>query len=156
MAEGIARKLAQEGAFGPEGRGYFFASAGTQAFEHAPISNETAEVLESLGAPHDGHSMRLNAEMIRRADLVLGMTGSHVGRAKALVSGDDAAESKIHLLDPDGDIADPIGRGSAAYEALSRELLEILPARITSLLRDAQASRGVLDSKGTLPETLSP
>ena len=63
MAEGIARKLALDGALGAEGRTYFFASAGTQAFEHAPISEETADVLEALGAPHDGHSMRLSAEM---------------------------------------------------------------------------------------------
>ncbi len=156
MAEGIARKLALDGALGEEGRGYFFASAGTQAFDHAPISDETVEVLEALGAPHDGHSMRLNAEMIRRADLVLGMTQGHVGRAKALVAGDAAAESRIHLLDPAGDIPDPIGRGSAAYEALAQVLLAILPARITDLLRDASVSRGLLDSKDSLPETLSP
>ncbi|MSR41283.1 MAG: low molecular weight protein arginine phosphatase [Phycisphaerales bacterium] len=154
MAEGLARKLALDGAFGQEGRGYFFASAGTQAFEHAPISNETAEVLEAIGAPHDGHSMRLNAEMIRRADLVLGMTDSHVGRARALVAGDAKAEAKIHLLDPEGDIPDPIGHGSAAYEALSRMLLEILPARITTLFRETSTTPELLDSSGSLPETL--
>ena len=155
MAEGIARKLALDGALGAEGRTYFFASAGTQAFEHAPISEETADVLEALGAPHDGHSMRLSAEMIRRADLVLGMTASHVGRAKALVAG-EAAEGKIHLLDAEGDIPDPIGRGSAAYEELSRELLAILPARITELLPLTPASSALLDSKGAKPETLTP
>lgn len=155
MAEGIARKLALDGALGAEGRTYFFASAGTQAFEHAPISEETAAVLEALGAPHDGHSMRLSAEMIRRADLVLGMTASHVGRAKALVAG-EPAEDKIHLLDSAADIPDPIGRGSAAYEELSREFLAILPARITELLPPTLASSALLDSKGAKPETLTP
>lgn len=134
MAEGIAQKLAEEGrlatALGP----IFFASAGVAAFDGAPTSEETVEVLERLRAPVPEHAKRLTAEMIRRADLVLGMTSAHVERARALVASDPDARSKVQPLDPAGDVSDPIGLGQRAYDELGARLVELIPRRLEGML----------------------
>ena len=134
MAEGIAQKLSDEGrlpaAIGP----VFFASAGTSAFDGAPTSGETVEVLERLRAPVPEHAKRLTAEMIRRADLVLGMTAAHVERARALVASEPEARSKVQPLDPSGDLSDPIGLGQRAYDELGARLVELIPRRLEGML----------------------
>ena len=95
MAEGIAQKLADGGRL-PVGVGpLFFASAGVNAFDGAATSAETVEVLERMHAPVPEHAKRLTAEMVRKADLVLGMTASHVARARALLANDPAAVSRV-------------------------------------------------------------
>ncbi len=134
MAEGIAQNLAERGQL-PEGLGdLFFASAGVSAFDGAPTSEETVAVLERMNAPVPEHAKRLTAAMIRAADLVLAMTASHVSRAQAMVEGDEDACSKILALDPDGDVADPIGLGQRAYDHLGEHFTELIPKRLQGML----------------------
>ncbi|MFM7050522.1 MAG: low molecular weight protein arginine phosphatase [Planctomycetota bacterium] len=135
MAEGIAQKLADDGRFPKEVGQLFFASAGVSAFDGASTSHETVEVLERMKAPVPEHSKRLTAEMIRKADLVLGMTESHVARARAMVAGDATAQSKVQPLDPDGDVGDPIGMGQRAYDDLGAYFAELIPSRIAEMLK---------------------
>ena len=73
----------------------------------------------------------MTAEMIDRADLVLGMTASHVEAAWHL---SPKTTTPIELLDPDGDIEDPIGMGEATYERLARHLEEVIPSRLVKFL----------------------
>jgi protein-tyrosine-phosphatase len=134
MAEGIAQKLSEQGKFPASIGALFFASAGVAAFEGAPTSEETVAVLEEMRAPVPGHAKRLTPEMIKRADLVLGMTSAHVVRARAMVSGDAAAASRIHPLDPEGDIDDPIGLGQRAYDDLAAYFAELIPRRVAGML----------------------
>ena len=134
MAEGIAQKLAEDGSFPEKIGALFFASAGVSAFDGASTSHETVEVLERMKAPVPEHSKRLTAEMIRKADLVLGMTAGHVSRARALVAGDPAAQAKIQPLDPEGDVDDPIGLGQRAYDELGAYFTELIPQRIAGML----------------------
>ena len=134
MAEGIAQKLQDAGTFGELGQ-LFFASAGVNAFDGASTSVETVEVLERMKAPVPEHSKRLTAEMVRKADLVLAMTAGHVGRARTLVANDPTAQAKIQLLDPDGDVDDPIGLGQRAYDELGAYFLELIPARLKGMLQ---------------------
>lgn len=134
MAEGIAQKLFEDGKFPKQLGALFFASAGVSAFEGAETSEETVTVLERLHAPLPGHAKRLTPEMIRKADLVLGMTASHVARARALVAGDSAALGRVHAVDPDGDVDDPIGLGQRAYDDLAAYLVELIPQRVAGML----------------------
>jgi protein-tyrosine-phosphatase len=73
--------------------------------------------------------------MVRKADLVFGMTASHVLRARSLVADDARAVARVHPLDAEGDVDDPIGMGQRAYDELGEYLRELIPRRITELLR---------------------
>ena len=134
MAEGIAQKLSEDGRFPAALGNIFFASAGVSAFDGASTSHETVEVLHRMKAPVPEHSKRLTAEMIRKADLVLGMTAAHVARARALVASDPTAQAKVQPLDPDGDVDDPIGLGQRAYDDLAVYLAELIPKRVAGML----------------------
>jgi protein-tyrosine-phosphatase len=134
MAEGIAQKLQEDGALPGLGQ-LFFASAGVQAFDGAATSAETVAVLERIKAPVPEHANRLTPDMIRKADLVLGMTSAHVSRARALVAGDPSAQAKIQPLDPEGDVEDPIGLGQRAYDELGAYFRELIPNRLVGMLQ---------------------
>lgn len=134
MAEGIAQKLFDEGRFSGDLGDLFFASAGVAAFDGAPTSDETVAVLERMRAPVPEHAKRLTPDMIRKADLVLGMTASHVARAQALVGNDPKVCARILLIDPDGDVADPIGLGQRAYDELAEHFGQLIPKRLTGML----------------------
>ncbi len=138
MAEAIARRLLDEGVLGAStsaGGDVFVASAGVSAGEGHPTTPETVEALARLGIGFDGRSLRLTPEMIRRADLVLCMTESHAQAARSLVAGDPDALAKIALVDPSGDVEDPIGLGQDAYDRLARRLSRVIPLRLQELLQ---------------------
>ncbi len=84
-----------------------------------------------MGIEHRSVSKPLTAEMIRNADLVLGMTAGHVQTARTLA--DESDDGKIQRLDPAGDIDDPIGLDQSAYDALADRLMKILPPRLKEL-----------------------
>jgi protein-tyrosine-phosphatase len=134
MAEGIAQKLLESGRFPKDVGAVFFASAGVSAFDGAATSPETVAVLERMKAPVPEHSKRLTPEMIRKADLVLGMTSAHVARARALVAGDAEAMARVQPLDPEGDVDDPIGMGQRAYDELAVYFAELIPQRVAGML----------------------
>lgn len=135
MAEAIARHQLETGKVAAVTDAIFVASAGTSACDGSHISPEAIESLHRLGISHDGSSKRLSAAMIRRADLVLGMTASHVNGARGLVAGEKEHLAKIMPLDPDGDVEDPIGMGDAAYDRLGAQLLELIPLRLSEMLK---------------------
>lgn len=132
MAEGIARHLVDSGTVPGLDSEVFVASAGVFAADGVPISPESAEALERRGIGADGASKRLTPEMIRQADLVLGMTAAHVEAARHLAGPD--CDTPIERVDPDGDIDDPIGRGQAVYDQVANRLDEVIPGRLRSLL----------------------
>jgi protein-tyrosine-phosphatase len=127
MAEAIARHLIAQGILGDQ-RDVFVASAGVAAANGSPATAEAETALEALGIEHDGTSKPLTADMVRKADLVLGMTSGHVETARAL-AGSEAGD-KVLRLDPDGDIKDPIGRGQGAYDALAKRLVDVITRRL--------------------------
>lgn len=133
MAEAIARAHADS----PEGAGLrdlFIASAGVWASDGSPITPEAERTLRAMGIDHAGRSKRLTAEMIRKADLVLGMTAEHVEGARALVADDPDSIEKIVPLDPSGDVEDPIGMGQSAYDSLARRFKTLIPQRLQEML----------------------
>ncbi|MSR69289.1 MAG: low molecular weight protein arginine phosphatase [Phycisphaerales bacterium] len=135
MAEAIARHQIDGGRVDGITDSIFVASAGTSACDGSEISREAIDSLTRMGISHDGSSKRITAAMIRRADLVLGMTASHVNGARGLVAGEKEHLAKILPLDPDGEVEDPIGMGTAAYDRLGAQLLELIPRRLSGMLK---------------------
>jgi len=133
MAEAMARDLVDRGVI-PGASGVFVASAGTHAVNGHAVSRETLATLAARGIEHSGTSKRLTAPMIRRADVVLGMTDGHVQSARALVAGEPREQAKVQKVDPAGDLDDPIGLGQAAYDGLANRLAELLPRRLAEAL----------------------
>ena len=131
MAEAITRHLIDKGVFGaaPD---LFVASAGVAAADGTLPTPEAVAALEDLGIEHDGRSKPLTAEMVRNADLVLGMTSSQVRNAVELAGREHAG--KIMRLDPRADIEYPIGSEQEAYDALARRLMQIIPRRLKEQL----------------------
>ena len=135
MAEAIARFQIEAGKAGADMGRIFTVSAGTSASDGSAVSSQAIQSFKRLGIAHDGHSKRLNAAMIRGADLVFGMTASHVNYARNLVTGEKENLAKIHPLDPEGDIDDPIGLGDSSYDRLAKEFMELIPKRLTKMMK---------------------
>jgi RpiB/LacA/LacB family sugar-phosphate isomerase len=109
MAEALFR-------YATQGRGNFRAvSAGLGALDGQPPTQHSVEAMKEIGIDISSHSSRaLTAELVRQADLILGMTHSHVDTVALLYP---AAAEKTFLLrefdetlEPyEKDISDPIG-----------------------------------------------
>ena len=140
MAEAIARHALEHGQVpGVTGK-VFVASAGVAAGDGMPVSDETIEALERIGIAHEGSSKGATAEMLRKADRVFAMTEGHRRAAQRLLGDDERAKARIELLDPEGDVDDPIGHGVAAYHALAKRFLKLVPRRLADALAGATAA----------------
>lgn len=133
MAEAIARHAAEQGRL-PSGSALFVGSAGVGAWDGQPPSPGALRALRAMGIDHAGRSKTLSREMIEKADLILCMTRSHVDAARRLVADRPTLKDRIQLLDPAGDVADPIGTGQEAYDGLARHFAELIPSRISAML----------------------
>jgi protein-tyrosine-phosphatase len=134
MAEAIARAEFEAGHIGDHRGRIFTVSAGTSAFDGSPCSGEAIDALRRIGVDYHGRSKRLTAQMIRGADLVLGMTAGHVAAARSLVADEPEQSAKIHPLDPNADVDDPIGLGHASYDRLARQFRDLIPRRLAEML----------------------
>jgi protein-tyrosine phosphatase len=133
MAEAIAQHWIDQGNL-PSERRYLAVSAGVSAAGNVPVSRETIAVLESLGIEHEGRSKPLTAEMIRHAEVVLCMTRGQAATARSLVADEPQHLKKIHMLDPNGEVDDPIGSGQKAYDDLAQRFRQLIPKRLKEIL----------------------
>ncbi len=131
MAEAIALDLLRSHEHWAERVRVF--SAGVGAGEGAPTTEEAVESLRRLGVEAPRHrSVQLTAEMIRGADLIFGMTRSHVDAVRAI---DESAAGKIFPLDPEArDVPDPIGGPQSIYDETARRLRELVEQRLRETL----------------------
>lgn len=131
MAEAIALDLLRSNEAWAEKARVF--SAGVGAGEGAPTTEEAVESLRKLGVDAPRHrSVRLTPEMIRGADLIFGMTRSHVDAVRAI---DDSAMEKTFTLDPEShDVPDPIGGPQSLYDQTARRLRELVERRLRERL----------------------
>jgi protein-tyrosine phosphatase len=105
------------------------ASAGTGAWEGAPVSEGAYLVGLEHGLDLSGHSARLlSRELVREADLVLVMSGHHLARVAEL-----GGEHKVHLLGSyagresgRSEVTDPFGSDLASYRTTFAELQELV------------------------------
>jgi protein-tyrosine-phosphatase len=125
MAEALMREaLATRGI-----RQVTVTSAGSGAWDGAPASEGAYLVGLEHGLDLSEHRARLlTRDLVRAADLILGMSGHHVARVAEL-----GGEHKVHLLgqyagrEPSrAEIADPYGADLASYRATFTELQELV------------------------------
>lgn len=104
-------------------------SAGTGAWDGAPVSEGAYLVGLENGLDLSGHSARLlTRDIVRGADLILAMSGHHLARVVEL-----GGEDKVHLLadyagrdDGRTEISDPFGSDLASYRTTFAELQELI------------------------------
>jgi protein-tyrosine-phosphatase len=133
MAEAIARHLLARHAVvnghgnAPGPVSVLVRSAGTSAGEGEAATPESREALRRLGVEMGRHSSKgLTRRMIQDADEVLTMTSGH---ARAVAALEPGSAGKVSVLDPAGDIPDPIGGPQGVYDETARRLLEVIRAR---------------------------
>jgi protein-tyrosine phosphatase len=104
-------------------------SAGTGAWDGAPVSEGAYLVGLEHGLDLSGHRAQLlTRELVKSADLILTMSGSHRARVAEL-----GGEDKVHLLpdyagrdDADGEVSDPFGSDLASYRFTYDELQKLI------------------------------
>jgi protein-tyrosine-phosphatase len=109
-------------------------SAGTGAWDGAPVSEGAYLVGLENGLDLSGHGARLlTRELVRGADLILVMSGHHHARVAEL-----GGEDKVHLLgayagrdESQTEVSDPFGSDLAAYRATFAELQELIGAVVS-------------------------
>lgn len=109
-------------------------SAGIMAYAGEPPSAEAAAVIAKRGGDLSSHrSQPLTRDLLKRADVIFGMTEGHLRILRSLLPGTD---TPIELVCRDGlDIPDPYGGDQAVYEACAARLEERLAARVQDLLQ---------------------
>lgn len=107
-------------------------SAGSMAGEGTPASPEVAWALATLGVETRNHASKpLTRQMIQEADLIFGLTASHV---ESILAIDAAAAPRVLLLDPAGsDVPDPIGGPQKRYNDTAAHLLTLVKQRLDAL-----------------------
>lgn len=122
MAEGLAQKWFENHGC----TGWLAVSAGVCTLEGMPTSRETVESLAHHDIAFDSRSTPLTKEMAEGAQLVLCMSKSHLSIVKQYTS-------HAELLNPNGDIEDPIGQGQSEYDALATQMEQLIARRLESL-----------------------
>jgi protein-tyrosine-phosphatase len=124
MAEAFARKIAERRGI----QDLNVSSAGTNAFDNVPATDEALLVGMERGLDLTGHRSRmLTPEIISDADLVFVMTPSHVEQVKQM-----GGRGKVHVIDEyasgatNKGISDPYGGDLEAYRATADVLEEEL------------------------------
>jgi protein-tyrosine-phosphatase len=125
MAEALMRDaLASRGA-----EQVTVSSAGTGAWDGAPVSEGAYLVGLEHGLDLSGHRARLlTRELVKSADLILTMSGSHRARVAEL-----GGEDKAHLLaeyagrdEAESEVSDPFGSDLASYRLTYDELQKLI------------------------------
>jgi len=136
MAEGLAVKaLCDEFDCSPNQlaeHGFCVESAGLFAFPGGQASPPSVQALEKFGVDISQHaSQKLTSELINCSDLIFCCTGQHLSEARRLAP---SSAAKMRLLDPNGDIPDPIGAGVDVY----LEIAERIDRAFRTHLRQAE------------------
>jgi protein-tyrosine-phosphatase len=135
LAEGVARRVLEE----VNRTDVEAVSAGTDAWEGGTATDEALLVGMERGMDLSRHrSRKLTREIVRDADLILGMSPQHVTTARRL-----GGEGKSYLLsqyaaggESDRAIRDPFGGDLDAYRSTADDLQEQVRLAIDRFLRE--------------------
>ena len=106
-------------------------SAGVHANRGHRATREAIEATKTRGADLSSHiSQPATSDVLRRADVIYTMTDAHLEEVVHLLP---AASRKTQRLDPQGDVADPIGSDLSVYEEVADRLSEVLKQRLSEL-----------------------
>jgi L-threonylcarbamoyladenylate synthase len=101
--------------------GYLVTSAGVGASDGRPAASHAIDVVAARGGSLKAHmSRRATADVIRRADVIIGLSAEHLDIVLDQVP---EAADRARMLHPQGlDVADPVGQDRATYLATAREI----------------------------------
>ena len=106
-------------------------SAGLHTSKGLRATLEAIDAVKPLGGELSTHlSQPATPDLLRRADLVYTMTDAHLSEVTELYPW---AARKSFRLDPQGDIADPIGSSQAVYQRVAKRLQSVLQERFKEL-----------------------
>ncbi len=132
MAEALARKQIAD-AYGVsedqlDSKGISVVSAGVFALPGTRATPQAVDAVKSLGGDLSKHrSQPLTPELLHSADAIYAMGHSHAMSIQAM---SPAAAKKLLLLDPAGDIEDPIGSDLQTYQSLARHMQDLIRSRL--------------------------
>ena len=113
-------------------RGYHVLSAGVSAASGGPAAAEAEQVARGYGADLSAHrSQPLTPELAAQADYLVGMTRGHL---RAVTDYFGSVEVAPRLLDPSGDIDDPIGRDQPVYDECGQQIWQLVESLATEVL----------------------
>lgn len=140
MAAALLRRLLDED---DARRDWRVLSAGLWAEDGEPASTGAVMAMAERGIDLTGHrSRRLTCQMVKGADLILGMTPHHV---EAMQQAFPEARDRIYLLaEMAGEshgVADPYGLASPAYRATAAELERLIRAGYPRIVALAEGVR---------------
>lgn len=135
MAEAIARdELARRLGVSPDRLAdahWQVESAGVFAMSGSPMTSEALAALQSMEILTPQHGSRpITPQMIEQAELIFCMTESHLQAVRQMAP--DVAD-KAELLDPDGDIDDPMGGTTEEYRLVARRIADRIHRRLDEL-----------------------
>lgn len=108
--------------------GVEISSAGVVAGAGGHATAEACQAMENRGLDLKAHrSRRFTESFARRCDRIFTMTADHADLARQIAP---AVADRIEPLDPQADIADPIGGGQGVYETTADQIERALRARI--------------------------
>lgn len=132
IAEGVCKRMLAE-RFGcaveelPR-HGVLVGSAGTAGSSGGRVSPEAVEVCRKHDINISEHTSRgLTAEFLNPADYIFAMARHHLDSIRSIAP---AVAGKAVLLDPAGDIPDPIGGGIEEYTAVAERITRALEERL--------------------------
>jgi protein-tyrosine-phosphatase/tRNA A37 threonylcarbamoyladenosine synthetase subunit TsaC/SUA5/YrdC len=106
-------------------------SAGLHAARGMRAALEAVDAVKPFGADLTTHlSQPATPDLLRRADAIYTMTDAHREEILELVPG---AEKKTFRIDPDEDVADPIGSNLSVYQQVASRLNTLLQQRLGEL-----------------------
>jgi L-threonylcarbamoyladenylate synthase len=134
MSEALARlAIARKLGVAPDqldSKGISVISAGSFAMPGARATPQAVDAIRAMGGDLSKHRSRpLSVELIHQADHIYTMGKAHAAAVTGLVP---SAKEKTSLLNPDGDIEDPIGGELALYQSLAKQLNELIENHVVA------------------------
>ncbi len=127
LAEGLANKWFED----HHCEGWLAVSAGIYAMDGYPTSEESIYALSHHGIAFEGTSKRLTQEMAKKAKVVFCMSRNHLDAAKQFTE-------NAQLLNPEGDIPDPMGQDQPVYDALADKLEQLIAHTLETLTKQGE------------------
>jgi protein-tyrosine-phosphatase len=110
-------------------------SAGLSARPGEPLAAEADQALATIGLPGIEHrSGNLTHRLAEKAEIIFCMTEEHGKQLRAMFP---ETASKVHCLQPLGDIQDPSGKGPAAFQELAALLQDVIGEQLNALSIEA-------------------
>lgn len=132
LAEGIFRAAYDRAVKAGRGAPRVVASAGTSGVSGVPMSEGSFVELKNRGIDPSRHRAQgLSVELLQAADRIFTMTARH---RRSVLDLAPACEPRTALLDPAGDIADPVGMGQDAYARCAAQIESAVQRRVEELL----------------------